>query len=237
VKRDKLLAEWFWTDRWDGSSASLLPMEPRGLYREMLTAAWRRGARLPNDHEAIRRAIGCTVGEWRRCWPKVERFWRVDGEYLVNDTQLEVYAEAVAVRKKAKLKATTASLAASNKRTVKESLKESLTESVKSPPPSPSPVRTTDQAIDHARARPNPLMDGKRTEYEREALALTREIAALTGEDGAEVFARAAHYEGALRQKVNPAAMSDDRLLNTVLDLRATLKDAQAKRGPRAVTA
>lgn len=69
-------------------------MEARGVYREMLTQAWRRGARLPNDHEAIRRAIGATVGEWRRAWPVVKRFWRVDGDDLVNDTQLAVYADA-----------------------------------------------------------------------------------------------------------------------------------------------
>lgn len=69
-------------------------MEARGVYREMLTQAWRRGARLPNDHEAIRRAIGATVGEWRRAWPLVKKFWRQDGDGLVNDTQLEVYADA-----------------------------------------------------------------------------------------------------------------------------------------------
>ena len=31
------------------TSGFLLPMEARGLYREMLTQAWMRGARLPND--------------------------------------------------------------------------------------------------------------------------------------------------------------------------------------------
>lgn len=91
---NKLLAEWFLTDRWIGSSGFLLPMEPKGLYREMLTQAWRRGARLPNDPEAIRRACGATPGEWRRCWPKVSKFWRVLDGHLVNDTQLEIYAEA-----------------------------------------------------------------------------------------------------------------------------------------------
>ena len=90
----KLLAEWFWTDRWIGSSGFLLPMEARGVYREMLTQSWRRGAKLPNDHEAIRRAIGATPGEWRRSWPKVAGFWRVDGDDLVNDTQLAIYRDA-----------------------------------------------------------------------------------------------------------------------------------------------
>lgn len=78
----KLLAEWFWTDRWIGSSAFLLPIEPRGLYREMLTQAWRRGGSLPNDPIAIQRAVGCTASEWRRCWPQIERYWRIDGDSL-----------------------------------------------------------------------------------------------------------------------------------------------------------
>lgn len=93
---DKLFAEWFWTDRWVGSSAFLLPIDARGLYREMLTQAWRRGGSLPNNHEAIRRAVGVTKREWNRCWPLIERFWREEGSSLVNDTQLEVYADAKA---------------------------------------------------------------------------------------------------------------------------------------------
>jgi uncharacterized protein YdaU (DUF1376 family) len=101
----KLLAEWFWADRWIGSSGFLLPMEARGVYREMMTQAWRRGARLPNNHEEIRRAIGATVPEWRRCWPLVKKFWRVDGNALVNDTQLEVYAEALEKSEKATARA------------------------------------------------------------------------------------------------------------------------------------
>lgn len=91
---EKLLAEWFWIDRWMGSSAFLLPMEARGVYREMLTQAWRRGARLPNDHEAIRRAIGATLREWTRSWSLIERFWIVEDGYLVNETQRDVYADA-----------------------------------------------------------------------------------------------------------------------------------------------
>lgn len=98
---EKLLAEWFWVDRWMGSGGFLLPIDARGLYREMMSQAWRRGARLPNNHETIRRAVGVTQKEWARTWPLVERFWRVDGEYLVNDTQLDVYADAKARQEKA----------------------------------------------------------------------------------------------------------------------------------------
>lgn len=92
---EKLLAEWFWIDRWVGSSAFGLPQEARGVYREMLTQAWRRGARLPNDHDQIRRLTATTLAEWKRAWPLVERFWRVEGPDLVNDTQLLIYAEAM----------------------------------------------------------------------------------------------------------------------------------------------
>jgi uncharacterized protein YdaU (DUF1376 family) len=70
-------------------------MEAKGLYREMLTAAWRRGARLPNDYRAIQVAIGASTDEWARCWPLVQKYWRQQGDTLVNDTQLEVYAEAI----------------------------------------------------------------------------------------------------------------------------------------------
>lgn len=91
---EKLLAEWFWVDRWMGSSAFGLPLEARGLYREMLSQAWRRGASLPNDHDQIQRFVGVTRQEWKRTWPYVERFWKVSGAFLVNDTQIEVYNEA-----------------------------------------------------------------------------------------------------------------------------------------------
>ncbi len=89
----KPLAEWFWTDRWDGSSAALLPLEARGLYREMLTQAWRRGGRLPSSPEAIKRAVRCTDAEWDRCWPLVKPYWVEKDGFLTNETQLEVLDE------------------------------------------------------------------------------------------------------------------------------------------------
>lgn len=92
---EKLLAEWFWADRWSGSSAFGLKIAARGLYREMLTQAWRRGARLPNDPDQIMRFTGVTLGEWKRSWPLVKRFWKVDGDWLVNETQQEVYSDAL----------------------------------------------------------------------------------------------------------------------------------------------
>ncbi len=61
----------------------------------MLTQAWRRGARLPNDHEVIRRATGTTPEEWARSWPLIEGYWRVRKGFLVNPTQVEIYTKSV----------------------------------------------------------------------------------------------------------------------------------------------
>jgi uncharacterized protein YdaU (DUF1376 family) len=93
-KNGKLQAEWFWVDRWRTSRGFLLPMAARGLYREMLTQAWALGGSLPRVEEEIRRAVGATTDEWRRSWPLVQPFWRVEGDRLVNDTQRAIYAEA-----------------------------------------------------------------------------------------------------------------------------------------------
>lgn len=90
----KLLAEWFWVDRWTGSTAYLLPLEARGLYREMLTQAWRRGARLPLDEATIRRAVAATEAEWARAWPAIAPYWHERDGTLINDTQVEIYTEA-----------------------------------------------------------------------------------------------------------------------------------------------
>lgn len=149
----KLLAEWFWTDRWMGSSGFLLPMEARGIYREMLTQAWRRGGGLPNDHQAIRRAIGATEKEWRRSWPAVEPFWRVDGETLVNDTQLEVYAEAQGVAQRASQRGLRGAQARAQARAQAKPNGEARPQ-LEHKPPSPTPtVAIAKNAIAPARER------------------------------------------------------------------------------------
>lgn len=62
------------------------------------------------------------------------------------------------------------------------------------------------------------------------ALDWVGKIAALTGEDPAEVFATASEYtdrHGNKRRAMNPAAMSPERLALTLSDLRGTLADAE----------
>jgi hypothetical protein len=111
----KLRAEWFWIDRWTGSRAYALPMHARGLYRELLTQAWRRGANLPICERTLRKIVACTYTEWRRAWPLVRPFWRRmpgpnpgDADVYVNDTQLEIYAEAMRRAEIASRRGTTA---------------------------------------------------------------------------------------------------------------------------------
>ncbi len=93
---EKLFAEWFSVDRWNGSSAKGLPIECRGIYREMLSQAWIRGAQLPNDHRKIRSICGIELDEWERCWPQVEEYWVTteDNLFIYNGTQTEVYIDA-----------------------------------------------------------------------------------------------------------------------------------------------
>src|SRR5262252_5663687 len=99
-------AEWFWTDRWTKSRGFGLPMEARGLYREMLTQAWCRGAKLPSNPEEIRRITGCTEKEWQRAWPRIEKFWIKDPDgSLVNATQVVIYAAAKEAADRAKSRA------------------------------------------------------------------------------------------------------------------------------------
>lgn len=107
----KLRGEMFWTDRWLSSSAYLLRIEARGLYREMLTRAWTLGGYLPAEPALIRKAIGCDEDEWERSWPKIKRYWTKteDGTQIFNSTQLDVLGDAM---KKAETRAEKAKKAA-----------------------------------------------------------------------------------------------------------------------------
>ena len=145
MAKEKLLAEWFWADRWSGSSAFGLPQEARGVYREMLTQAWRRGARLPNDHEQIRRLTGTTKAEWRRAWPQIERYWTVDGECLINDTQVLVYADAKARQARAQARAQACAQAMHKQRS--SSAQAPLEQCSPSPSPSPSLRKAEEKAV------------------------------------------------------------------------------------------
>lgn len=106
---EKLRGEMFWVDRWTFSSGFLLPLEARGLYREMLSQAWIRGAELPLDGDAdkgfasfasIRRIVNASDDEWNRCWPLVQANWKQTGSKLRNETQVEIFNESLTLSEK-----------------------------------------------------------------------------------------------------------------------------------------
>lgn len=73
--------------------------------------------------------------------------------------------------------------------------------------------------VEPAGPRKNELVAGRRTELERECLRLCADEAADSGRDSFEVMADASRYKG--QSAVNPASMTDDRLIHTLLELRA----------------
>lgn len=153
---EKLRAEWFWTDRWRSSSAFLLPMEARGLYREMLTAAWTLGACLPNDHEAIRMYTGCLPEVWKRCWPLIEAKWKQEGSKLVNETQREIFNKCLTLSEKRALAGARGGKASGKVRSKPQANVEATPQAnpKQTNPPSPSPSKdqspkkTTDSSAD-----------------------------------------------------------------------------------------
>lgn len=99
-------------------------------------------------------------------------------------------------------------------------------------PPSPSPApNARRQTPENGGPPANPLLAGRRPALEQECLALVREVAGLTGEDPVEVIAQASGYKGAATTKLNPATMSDDRLANTVRDLRSDAAELRKRKG------
>jgi len=98
MAKDKLRAEWFWVDRWTSSTGGMLPMEARGLYRELLSQAWIRGGKLPFDSEELCLIARCRQSEWKRCWPLVEPHWVVEDGSMWNETQLKIIQKGNEIR-------------------------------------------------------------------------------------------------------------------------------------------
>ena len=240
-------AAWWWIDRWRKSTAYTdMTCEERGAYRELLDELWLRNGVIPADDRILARIVG-DAEAWKRVREVVLRRFRLTPEGYRNDTHDEVSTYPKRQSEKGRSRAANGSRnggrftsrpPAEHQPSHQPNTSQRLasgwasTPPAEHQPPSPSPSLTEERIdrlqADHRPAPKNPLID--RRAYESEALSLTREIAALKDCDPVEVFAEAARYEGAQRSKVNPASMTDDRLANTVLDLRATLAAAKAKR-------
>lgn len=209
------------------SNVRAMTVDAKGTYIELLCLYWLHGG-LPNSTDYLARLVVLPPAKFRRLWPQIAPCFTVDGDQL-HQKRMD--------REREKQDAYRRERSSSGKRgaekrhgsAIKEPLAKSSSSSAVSVLLSPSPVERTDERSGAPLSGRNPFVTD-RPSLEAESLKLTREIAALTGEDGAEIFTRAAHYEGALRQKCNPATMREDRLLLTVQDLRATLKAEQEKR-------
>lgn len=221
-------------------NVKMMSLEQEGAFLRLLCHSWLHGS-IPSEVAALAKICRVPPSKMARLWPGVAPcFTEKTAGRMVNPrqerdraAQEQHRAERAEAGKRGAEKKWGGMARPSNGdgSAIKEPLaKDGSPFSVlRSPSPSARTERT-ERPIEAAGPKANPFVDGKRDEYEREAMRLTWGIAELTGRDGAEVFAAAAHYEGAMRQKVNPAGLTDDRLLNTVLDLRATLKAEQDKR-------
>jgi uncharacterized protein YdaU (DUF1376 family) len=234
-------AAWWWIDRWRKSTAYMcMNAEEQGLYRNLLDACWLfPKAIIPDDERTLMMASGGEPEAWARSRKKVLKWMQKVPGGWTNETAKKVikdylglrYARAQAGRKGG-LK-TQAKLQANHQAKAQ----------AKTNPPSPSPspslvsigVRMPDSLTERGgNPPPNPFIPaGGRPSLESECLNLVRRMSELTGEDALEIIARASGYEGAKRTKLNPASMTDDRLLNTLRDLRADVaveEDKHAKK-------
>lgn len=246
------VAPWYWRD-WRASKARAFLLSTKNwlgyvCYRELLDAHWgEQDCTLPGDDAELAALAGVALEEWLSVKDVIVRWMNANSDgRLRNPRAFREWQKAKLNRTSARKKARKAAKALWDKK--KEKPKEPSLEHAPSflqacpptPTPSPTPSPTPIERKNERSERPiqaNPLIAGRRPELESEALRLTREIAEIDGRDPTEVIADAAHYEGATRQKVNPASMTDDRLANTLIDLRATLANLQAKQRLQAAKA
>jgi len=101
-------------------------------------------------------------------------------------------------------------------------------------PSTPSTPPVGERGVGREGPLSNPLIGpGDRVRLETEVLRLVRRKAEITGQDAVDVMAVASGYDGARRTKLNPASMTDDRLLNTLRDLRQDVAELEGRHGAR----
>jgi len=225
----------------------LMDLAEEGAYFRLLRLQWREGS-IPADHASLAKILRVPVARVDRLWPALSACFQahptepgrlVNGKTeRVREQQRQFLSGKSAAGKKGAVARWGDGTAIAKAVTpvplapvcpsvsVSVSVPERMTERAIAPPSRLAPLSPPPD-------RPNPLVAGRRVELEREALHLAAELAQLQDKDPIEVMQHAAHYEGARSSKLNPATMSDDRLANTVMDLRATLQAEKAK--PRGV--
>jgi uncharacterized protein YdaU (DUF1376 family) len=224
----------------------MMTLAQKGAYIVLMSHQWLHES-IPDDIAAVARICQTSEKDMRKMWPGIEPCFpvvapgrRANRRMSKDNEDMKRFRESKALAGAAGGKAKAA------KQTPSEPPSKALASASRegvanaSPPFSvlqPSPATATSNgngSSNQARARegdgpkPNPFVGGDRPKWEDEALSLTRQIAAIrTDMDPVEVFQKASGYEGARTSKINPANLSEDRLVNTVLDLRKMLKQAQ----------
>lgn len=232
-------AAWWWIDRWRKSTAYTdMTLAEQGAYRNLLDELWLRDGLIPNDERILAKVCGDALS-WPAVREKVLARFRLTPEGWRNDTHDEVSAWPKAQAEKGRKRAEGAAREGGRFTSPPPAEHQPESPAHDQPPysvsvlrtPSPLPNERKDERSSQTPGRANPLLgDGDRPRLETECLSLVRRLSELTGEEPTEVIARAAGYEGAKRTKVNPASMSDDRLILTVRDLRADVAAEEKKR-------
>jgi uncharacterized protein YdaU (DUF1376 family) len=224
-------AAWWWIDRWRKSTAYTdMTAEQQGVYRNLLDELWLRDGALPKD-ERILAKIGGDFDAWPRVRQVVlARFVEING-HLRNETHDEVAKGTKDFRASQAEKGRKGAAARWHK-VDGPANGPAISPANDLPSPSPSLVSIGIRMPDSCGGNPpaNPFIPpGGRASLESECLNLVRRMSELTGEDALEIIARASGYEGAKHTKLNPASMTDDRLLNTLRDLRADVAIEEKK--------
>lgn len=237
---------WFWRD-WRASKARAYFMSTKNylglaVYRELLDAHWgEEDCALPGDDVELAALAGVSLEEWLSVREVVCRWLDVtDDGRRRNARTFREWKLAKENRTAARRKAKRAAKALWDKRkeaknsaclehapsNAQAMLEVCPTTPTPSPSPSPTPFRT-----DRTNGAPaNPLVGDRRPALESEFLSLVRFVSESEDKDPEEIARQASHYDGASRSKLNPASMSDDRLLNSLMDLREWKAAILAKR-------
>lgn len=245
----RMTAAWWWVDRWRKSTAYTdMNAEEQGVYRNLLDEVWLREDHIIPDDDMVLMKVSGDPTAWPRVRAKVLRWMTKTKGGWTHETALEVIGQSQRradkqQRYRDKWRNADGNAAGNDLGNARGN---KAGNNPGSPSPSPSPTtevtneRVAATPADRPAVRTNPLT-GPRDPREREFLALVREAAELTGLDPIDIASQATHYEGAKGRRINPATMSDDRLLNSISDLRELVKAERAKRGtaatpPEAVT-
>lgn len=235
---------WYVRD-WRASTArALMSAEARGVYRELLDAAWQEGGSLPQDERLLVALAGCTAGEWKRSKAVVLAQFEAGEDGRLRQPRLSwQYERAVTVRSARRAAADAANAKRRGDRDGDRGAKATVTDtvSVGIPEPEPEPENgirkggEVEGGVTAAAPPPAPSrlvgLDGTANGNGRqEAHGLLEELAQLGLDPGAELRhasampARNGHRE---RWAADVGELTGRWLAVTLAQLRRRLREAQ----------